>query len=385
MNAFMVDPAQKMPSEAAAAPTTNIDDAEESVDKGDTSGDANKGGVDERVNDAMGEISGQVEEAAPPTTMKGENSTPNTLADGPYVTPRKQDDEDGSDADLRERSDSDDEESNGSNTPKTKSKKSAKKGGSNKRVSDYNADVDDLLLDDTSIEVICGGRTRTFVRKTFRMDRGNTIRLFCDLELLDELPLLYSYFILSAHVNPTLKRSVLSLRVVEDQSGKKQVVLCVFRSKCPNPRYDVIVLNPAENDQTKAVTRMCGLTNFFKWFKYVPDEVFDNKHAIDMLKLYLENKCDDKGRLLIYDAKKGPNKDEMGRPMSDGYNPANAIMLDNDGITPVASKRVTKPVGSYADEQSEDTVWVRKKSPHTRGKRSAAVNKKKTPPAKKKV
>ncbi len=153
MNAFMVDPAQKMPSEAAAAPTTNIDDAEESVDKGDTSGDANKGGVDERVNDAMGEISGQVEEAAPPTTMEGENSTPNTLADGPYVTPRKQDDEDGSDADLRERGDSDDEESNGSNTPKTKSKKSAKKG-SNKRVSDYDSDVDDLLLDEASIEVI---------------------------------------------------------------------------------------------------------------------------------------------------------------------------------------------------------------------------------------
>jgi hypothetical protein len=384
-NAFMmVGPAQHEPSfSAAATATTKIDGVENGVDNSDKSGDSAVNGGDDADKSANTEedSSNKAKEAAPFITTQGEKKITSTdIIDGAYVTPHKQDDEDCSNASRGGDDGSSGEESEGSN----KFKKKAKKGSKKKRVSDYDADVDDLLIDEASIEVICGGRTRTFVRKTFRMDRGNSIRLYCDLELLDELPLLYSYFVLCAHVNPSLKRGARGFRVVQDQNGKKWLVLCVFRSKCPNPRYDVIVLDPAENDKTKAVTRMCGLTNFFKWFKYIPDEEFDNKYAIEMLKFFLEHKHDDKGRSLIYDATKGPNKDEMGRPMSDGYNPANAITLDNDGISPAASKRVTKPVGYYADEQNEDTPWVRKQTPRARGKRGAAT-KKKTPPAKQKV
>jgi hypothetical protein len=378
MKAFMIEPGLEKSSTTAAvsAVTSN-----QTIKEGGNDAGACE---DAEVNSANQKGPSNKENGAASTIVQGDKtfSTPSIQgAERPTSNDNTQHDID-NDGDVSDEGRHRGSESSGSELSEDEGHKVAKKKGKRKgkrTVGNYDGDVDDLLVDEVSIECMCGGRMRTLCRKMFRMDAGTTIRLFCDLELLDELPLLYSYFILSAHVNATLKRSVRGMRVVEDQNGKKWVILCVFRSKCPNPRYDVIILDPAETDPAKAVMRICGLTNFFKWYKYVPDEIFDNKYAIRILKEYLENKFDDKGRSLVYDKTKGPNKDEMGRPMTEGYDPLHPVSLEKDGFTPSASKRVSnKPAGSYADEQGEESQWVRKRQPYRR-KSPASANKKQTP------
>lgn len=351
-NAFMVDTEQEKPSETAAPSTLNIlpDQTENRADVAEDDAES----AEKRQGDEAGDVANTADGHG--IELRDENS----LLNKEYA----------SDRELARSVD--ESESDGYKTPKVKSKN--KKG--RRQASDYDPELDDLLVDEESIEVLCGGETRTFVRKRFRMDSGNTIRYFSDLELLDRIPLLYSYIVLSAHINPILKRGVRSLRVVVNHQGKKMVVLCVFRSKCPQPRFDVVVLDPAENDPAKAVTRMCGLTNFFKWFKYVPDEKFDIEYAIGKLLGFVTTKFDDKGRALVYDKTKGPNKDEMGRPMTDGYDPINPINIEKDGMTPLSSKRnAGKPSISYAEEFG-DAV---------RNKRGQKSTTKKKAPAKIKV
>ena len=271
---------------------------------------------------------------------------------------------------------SDDEGDSEDDDTKTKTKQGKKKG---KIVADYDANVDDLLVDEESVEASCGKVPRTLARKRFRSDLGTTVRFFVDLEMLDQLPPLYSFFVLAAHVNPSLKRCVRGMRVVKDKYGKKWVVLCVFRSKCAKPRYDVIMLDPAEQDVTKAVTRLCGLTNFFKWYSYVPDESFDNEHAIHMLKEFVEKKADDKGRALAYDKTRGPNKDEMGRPMSDGYEPVNSATEAKSGMTPAANKRASKSTIKFADEygttKRRGSRGAKKATPTKKPKKPSPVKK----------
>ena len=60
-----------------------------------------------------------------------------------------------------------------------------------------------------------------------------------------------------------------------------------------------MLLDPAEADLSSAVTRMISLTNFFKRYRYLPDEVFDHDFAVRMLKEYLEKKEDDEGRTFV--------------------------------------------------------------------------------------
>jgi hypothetical protein len=370
MSAFLVEPGKTKPVEAAVSSSVISNPANEVADK-DIGNDADGNGVG--IGDA-GKDSDDTQKAQKNTG----NVASSTMSQGDQTPSISVESETCFNLTINEDEESDSQrqgsESSGSDQSGDEGNVTKKKGRQRRKktVGNFDLDVDDLLVDEASIECNCGGQIRTLCRKTFRMDSGATIRLFCDLELLDELPLLYSYFVLSAHVNPTLKRSVRGLRVVQDQNGKKWVVLCVFRSKCPNPRYDIIILDPAETDLTKAVMRICGLTNFFKWYKYVPDETFDNAYAIQMLKEYLLNKSDDKGRPLVYDNTKGPNKDEMGRPMSDGYDPANPSTVVKDAMSPAASKRVsTKRVDLFAEEQSENG---RIKMPR-RGRRGPAANK----------
>jgi hypothetical protein len=375
MDAFMIEPTRGESSKAAVA-VASVTTPETSNAPNDSTEEA--AAVDSCVRE---NVDGPTYNQTPTdmetfTTPQSDSSKDSISQAATTPTPRTKDvdDEDtddgnGSDEGRQGPGDSSDSDHSEGESKVTKKRKKKRKNS----VGNFDADVDDLLDDETSIECVCGGQTRTLVRKTFKMDQGTTIRLFCDLELLDVLPLLYSYFILSAHVNPTLKRSVRGMRVVVDEGGKKMVVLCVFRSKCPNPRYDIIILDPAEPDQTKAVKRICGLTNFFKWYKYVPDETFDNEYAIQMLKDFLMSKFDDKGRSLVYDSAKGPNKDEMGRPMSDGYDPSNPNSVDKDGISPAASKRVSTKRFDLSAEQVEDTPWIRKRLPN---RRKAAAKKK---------
>ena len=119
---------------------------------------------------------------------------------------------------------------------------------------------------------------------------------------------------------------------------------------------------------------MCGLTNFFKWFKYVPDEKFDVKYAIGKLLEFVTTKFDDKGRALVYDKTKGPNKDEMGRPMTEGYDPINPINIEKDGMTPLSSKRnAGKPSVLYAEEFVDAVRSKRAKKSTTKKKAPAQI------------
>ena len=69
-----------------------------------------------------------------------------------------------------------------------------------------------------------------------------------------------------------------------------------------------------------------------------------------MLKEYLEKKEDDKRRTLVWDPSTGPNKDEMGHLMSDGYSPNLPITVEQDATTPVASNRVAASGTTFGDE-----------------------------------
>jgi len=354
LDAFRVQPASLTPATDATAlafDSTTPDDASNAKEELEPVVGKESAIEEEFEAAADGDAKNNKDEgsASISTTTKPSDGTPPTPLDDSVAA--KEGDKSDSEADDEEGVSSNEEEGNNSEdddgATDTKAKTGKKKG---KIVADYDANVDDLLVDEESVEVSCGKVPRTLARKRFRSDVGTTVRFFVDLEMLDRLPPLYSFFVLAAHVNPSLKRCVRGMRVVKDKYGKKFVVLCVFRSKCAKPRYDVILLDPAEQDISKAVTRLCGLTNFFKWYTYVPDEAFDNDHAIQMLKDFVEDKSDDKGRALAYDRTRGPNKDEMGRPMSDGYEPVNFATEAKSGMTPAANKRASKTTVKFADE-----------------------------------
>ena len=378
LDAFRVQPAPLTPATDPTAlafdsttPTNNTSGVEEELEPVVEEEPV----IDEEI-EAAAKNNKDEESASISTTTKPSDGTPPTPLDDSQVV--KEGDKSDSDAGGEEGVSSDEEEGNNSedDDDDTMTKQGKKKG---KIVADYDANVDDLLVDEESVEVSCGKVPRTLARKRFRSDLGTTVRFFVDLEMLDQLPPLYSFFVLAAHVNPSLKRCVRGMRVVKDKYGKKWVVLCVFRSKCAKPRYDVIMLDPAEQDVTKAVTRLCGLTNFFKWYTYVSDESFDNEHAIHMLKEFVEKKADDKGRALAYDGTRGPNKDEMGRPMSDGFEPVNSATVAKSGMTPAANKRASKSTIKFADEygttKRRGSRGAKKATPTKKSKKPSPVKK----------
>ena len=235
-------------------------------------------------------------------------------------------------------------------------------------VGDFDVGVDRYFGEEESFEIRSGGQQRTLCRKKFKMDLSSTVRLFVDLELLDQLPTLYAFYVLALHANVTLKRVVRSMTIVVNEYGKKMVVLCILRSKCPKPRYDIVLLDPAEADLSSAVTRMIWSSNFFKWYRYIPEEVFNHDFAVRMLKEYLEKKEDDKGRTLVWDPSTGPNKDETGRLMSEGYSPNLPITVEQDATTLVASKRVAARGATFGDAYASTRV-----RPAKRARRSCAA------------
>jgi hypothetical protein len=241
------------------------------------------------------------------------------------------------------------------------------------RIRRVTAILEALLGDDVSVTIAMAGRDQTYVKKRFKTDKSTIVTLFIDLETIDSIPLLFDYLVLSGHVNSKLKRACFSRVVIRDSHGKKYVLLCILRTKCVNPRYDVLVLDVACTDPLLAVTRQLGLTNLFKFFTFLPDEPFDHGYALEQLKAYVH-------RANLVWTKEGPNKDACGRLMSDGFSPFIPVevdvdaAVDVDGAAPLLGRRVSnRDTNTFAEEQAAGKL----KSRGRRGTRGSATKKKK--------
>ena len=170
--------------------------------------------------------------------------------------------------------------------------------------------VPSFMVSDMSITIEVGGVTQTFVRKRFKMDAGNSVlQLYIDLEFLDKSPLLFPYMILSAHFNRSTKQLALSMTVVRDKRGLKYVAVCILRTKCTKPRYDVLLYKISDGN----CFRVTGVKKFRDEYDYLFDEEFDPFIVRDAAILYFHEQG------LVYDPRGGgPNKDESGKPCVDG-------------------------------------------------------------------
>jgi hypothetical protein len=221
-----------------------------------------------------------------------------------------------------------------------------------------------FMSEEVSMEISIAGNNRTVCRKKFRMDKeGGVVWLWVDLVVMDKIPLLYNYFVLAGHANINLKRVSYSMVVIRHTSGKKYILLCILRTKCPKPRYDAVIYDHSSLDQDNAVWRVPGLTELFKHYEFLPDEAIDFPMALDELKKFVERE-DDRGNSLVW-KKTQPNKDEMGRLMSKGYEP------DSDGSAGTAlGKRNGTKAKTYAESYEKPPGKAKKK-------RTRAANKKK--------
>ena len=91
------------------------------------------------------------------------------------------------------------------------------------------------------------------------------IRTYIDLEMIDKLPLLYNYFVISAHFNKSTKVLCYTKVTVIDKVGTKFLVACLLRTKCVKPRYDVVLIPMS---QTAPPFRVVGLSKFKESYKY---------------------------------------------------------------------------------------------------------------------
>ena len=222
-----------------------------------------------------------------------------------------------------------------------------------------------FMSEEVSMEISIAGNNRTVCRKKFRMDKeGGVVWLWVDLVVMDKIPLLYNYFVLAGHANINLKRVCYAMVVIRHTSGKKYILLCILRTKCPKPRYDAVIYDHSSLDQDNAVWRVPGLTELFKHYEFLPDEAIDFEMALDVLRKFVTRE-DDRGNSLVW-KKSQPNKDEMGRLMSNGYEP------DSDGS---AGTALGKRNGSRAVSYAETHEIVLPKGKKAKGKR--ARNKKK--------
>lgn len=166
-----------------------------------------------------------------------------------------------------------------------------------------------FLSKDVSFSVEHNGYTRCYARKKFRMDgdNGRTIKLYIDPEVLSMAPVLREYYVLSAHFNPSSKNPLMSMCWVQHyKSAKRFVVLCYLRTKCHEPRYDIVVWS--EDD---GVLLWTGITKM-KPFEFD----FDTAVDVDALKKVL---CDYLKEKHFSGALK--NKDETGTWIVDGFDP----------------------------------------------------------------
>jgi hypothetical protein len=165
---------------------------------------------------------------------------------------------------------------------------------------------------DVSFEVELGKIAQVFVRKKFKMDpSGSVLQLYVDLEKADKLDEVYEYIVLSAHFNRSTKQLVYSQSVVKHKSGALYVVLCVLRTKCIKPRYDVVVYRISDG----LVFRLVGLTQFRKDYVYDPNQSFDPEACFEALKNFFAENEMFWDRLI-------PNKLETGAPDFDTWDPS---------------------------------------------------------------
>jgi hypothetical protein len=169
-----------------------------------------------------------------------------------------------------------------------------------------------FLSKEMSFEFQIGSFAQCFVQKRFKTDpSASVLQFYVDIELLDKLELVYDYYVLSAHFNRSSKQLVFSQSVVKHKFGAKYVVLCVLRTKCVKPRYDIILLRVSDGK----VFRLIGLTQFRKDYVYCSEEAFDPEVAFDALKeFFVAND--------LYWDKSRPNKDEQGNPDHETWDPS---------------------------------------------------------------
>ena len=228
--------------------------------------------------------------------------------------------------------------------------------------------IDVFLSGDITNSTTVAGTDQTFVRKTFKMDKAGTpLRLFIDLELKDKCPLLYDYFMLSAHVNSKTKQFVHSWVVVKDNMGRKFIVMCVLRTKCVEPRYDAVLISCTNLTN---VFRVIGTTKFFKNYVTLPDEEYEEQTALvaAMNRWFVKEG-------MVWDPKGDrTTKDMRGTPCPLG------IFVEDMSTYSSSGKRQSNPVtyfepdpSSTKSPQKKQRRSAPKKRGGARGKRAAAV------------
>jgi len=76
--------------------------------------------------------------------------------------------------------------------------------------------------------------------------------------LLDKMPTLMNYLILSGHFNRSTKVLSLAMSIVQDKYGINFVIVCFLRTKCVKPRYDALLYEVASGE----CFRVQGLKKF---------------------------------------------------------------------------------------------------------------------------
>ncbi len=171
--------------------------------------------------------------------------------------------------------------------------------------------IDTLLnckVTDCSIEI--GGNVQIFSRKTFSMDPPSTsLQFYVDIELRDKLETLYHYNVLSVHLNKTLRTIYYSRSCcIHRLTAKKHIVLCILRTKCDGPRYDVVL----QDVESGTVFRSLTLAKFRASYIYLPNEIFaDELTAQTLNTFFIEND-------MVWN-KTRPNKLDDGKPDHEGW------------------------------------------------------------------
>jgi len=188
----------------------------------------------------------------------------------------------------------------------TNKKTDAKKGRSNTRGHQF---LDDFMTTEASFSIEYSGRSHCYARKKFQMD-GATLRLFVNPEVMASIPPLFNYYVLGAHFNTSTKIIHLSMvRTRNYKTGKEYVILCYLRTKSARPRYDVVLWDV----DSEVVILWTGISKHVLELDYLLDEEVDSDQMGVHLVKFLTP--------LFWDSKNGPNKDEQGHLIVDGFDP----------------------------------------------------------------
>jgi hypothetical protein len=202
--------------------------------------------------------------------------------------------------------------------------------------------TEDILIasfhtDEASLTAnIGGGDGQLYVHKKFA---HGPHKCLIDLEAQSKIPLMHSYYLLSALACKNKTRSALYSRcwVETKKGGKLYLLLCILRAKCLYIRYDFLLWDP----MSCVVFLLCGISKMAA-YRFLPDRVVDHEFAVNLLKEYI---CNPKNNLELRPG--SVNKDEYGALMSSGYDPIEAGL---DGTK--SDKRKRNPPKNFAAEGS---------------------------------